>query len=221
MQTRGAKLPNFKLHLKIRPTKEEQSAIAKNSLRESIGYDRQPLKRMRCKYLVHAIIVSVEVTNKDAFRRHFNWSEVSSPGVQHCGPEQTNSWAQQHPSWRWTHSEWDGFASTRFVWSAPANTQNSSTIGSQKVDVCRYSSVSCADHGLRAFGSLYDGRWDRWHFVHAAELCHSQNILVPNNSHNHSIVPTRGERKAGMFWAVWTKTLSRMTYLVVVSQTQK
>ncbi len=40
IMTRGAKLPDYKLHFKIRPTKEEQKVIESNSLRESIGYDR-------------------------------------------------------------------------------------------------------------------------------------------------------------------------------------
>jgi hypothetical protein len=38
IRTRGAKLPDYKLHLKIRPTKKEQNEIAINSLRDSIGF---------------------------------------------------------------------------------------------------------------------------------------------------------------------------------------
>ena len=38
IRTRGAKIPDYKLHLKIRPSKREQKAIEKNSLRESIGF---------------------------------------------------------------------------------------------------------------------------------------------------------------------------------------
>ena len=41
IRTRGAKLPDFKLHFKIRPSKKEQKVIEKNSLRDSIGYDRR------------------------------------------------------------------------------------------------------------------------------------------------------------------------------------
>ena len=44
IRTRGAKLPDYKLHLKIRPTKREQKAIQRNSLKESIGFDKKRKK---------------------------------------------------------------------------------------------------------------------------------------------------------------------------------
>ena len=47
IKTRGARLPDYKLHLKIRPSRKEQSVIDRTSLRESIGFDKKGLRRQR------------------------------------------------------------------------------------------------------------------------------------------------------------------------------
>ena len=49
IRTRGAKLPNFSLHLKIRPSRKEQRAIENASLRSSIGYSDAYLTKSGAK----------------------------------------------------------------------------------------------------------------------------------------------------------------------------
>ncbi len=47
IRTRGAKLPDFKLHLKICPSKEEQKVIESNSLRGGVSYGRSSAKKSK------------------------------------------------------------------------------------------------------------------------------------------------------------------------------
>ena len=49
IRTRGAKLPNFSLHLKIRPSRKEQRAIESSSIRSSIGYSEAILTKSGAK----------------------------------------------------------------------------------------------------------------------------------------------------------------------------
>ena len=49
IRTRGAKLPNFSLHMKIRPSRKEQRAIENASLRSSIGYSEVLLTKSGAK----------------------------------------------------------------------------------------------------------------------------------------------------------------------------
>ena len=49
IRTRGAKLPNFSLHLKIRPSRKEQRAIESSSIRSSIGYSEAIMTKSGAK----------------------------------------------------------------------------------------------------------------------------------------------------------------------------
>nr|XP_040569588.1 scm-like with four MBT domains protein 2 [Lepeophtheirus salmonis] len=76
IQTRGAKLPNWKLHLKIRPSKKDQKTINNNALRESLGYFSSNLSK-RCKQLepafkVDDIPIQEEISSDDTNKESNN-----------------------------------------------------------------------------------------------------------------------------------------------------